>query len=80
VHYEYAAKKGGKGEHQHKIISLTEGKYTKGRLAGFARKIEANGDCKIGYWTKLELKFPENYKTEGLSYSNIEERTEMLTR
>ena len=37
VQYEYGPRKDGKPGNQHKLVSLTEGRYQQGRIIGFAR-------------------------------------------
>ena len=38
-----------------KPLSITEGQFLKGCLNGYARKLDALGECQVGYWKPLDL-------------------------
>ena len=70
VEYEYNTcnvplekqKSGGKLKtYNNRIISVTEGRFKFGKIDGFARQFNSEGECKIGYWNVIDLKFPKTY-------------------
>ncbi len=40
--------------HDRLLFSQVEGKFVNGYVEGYARKYDADGTCKVGYWKPVE--------------------------
>ena len=38
-------------------FAIIEGSFLKGHLNGYGRKLDILGECQIGFWKPLKLKF-----------------------